>query len=109
MDNNKLGCKRNDAFQDIEMLTMNAKEARQLILSKILERNQDGEYLSNSWLDPVQAGRVGGGGGSGVPPPVGAFEEAAASSHLLWARGRRRRLRGGCSGSGGGGPPRVGA
>jgi auxin responsive GH3 family protein len=38
MDNNKLGCKRNDALQELEMLTVNAKEAQQPILSKILEK-----------------------------------------------------------------------
>jgi auxin responsive GH3 family protein len=37
MDNNKLGCKRNDALQELEMLTVNAKEAQQPTLSKILE------------------------------------------------------------------------
>jgi hypothetical protein len=38
MDNNKVGCKRNDALQELEMLTVNAKEAQQPILSKILEK-----------------------------------------------------------------------
>ena len=30
MDNNELGCKQNDALQELEMLTVNAKEAQQL-------------------------------------------------------------------------------
>lgn len=46
MDNNELGCKQSDALQELEMLTVNAKEAQQLILTKILERNQASEYLS---------------------------------------------------------------
>lgn len=46
MDKNKLGYKRSDALQELEMLTVNAKEAQELILTKILERNQASEYLS---------------------------------------------------------------
>lgn len=45
MDGNKLGYKGNDALQELEMLTVNAKEAQELILTKILERNQATEYL----------------------------------------------------------------
>jgi auxin responsive GH3 family protein len=45
MDNKKPCYKRNDALQELEMLTVNAKEAQQLILTNILERNQASEYL----------------------------------------------------------------
>lgn len=45
MDNNKPCYKINDALQELEMLAVNAKEAQQLILTKILERNQASEYL----------------------------------------------------------------
>uniref|UniRef100_A0A0D9X2S7 Indole-3-acetic acid-amido synthetase GH3.9 n=1 Tax=Leersia perrieri TaxID=77586 RepID=A0A0D9X2S7_9ORYZ len=38
--------KGNDALQELEMLTMNAKEVQEFILMKILERNQATEYLS---------------------------------------------------------------
>lgn len=41
----ELGYKGNDAIQELGMLTVNAKEAQELILTKkILERNQATEY-----------------------------------------------------------------
>lgn len=47
MDKNKLGYKRSDALQELEMLTVNAKEAQELILTKILERNQATLHCEN--------------------------------------------------------------
>lgn len=46
MDEHKLGCKGNDVLQELEILTMNAKAAQELILRKILEKNQATEYLN---------------------------------------------------------------
>ncbi|CAL5084816.1 unnamed protein product [Urochloa decumbens] len=46
MDEHKLGYKGNDVLQELEMLTMNAKAAQELILRKILEKNQATEYLN---------------------------------------------------------------
>ncbi|KAF0907693.1 hypothetical protein E2562_020455 [Oryza meyeriana var. granulata] len=45
MDDNKLDYK-GEALQELEMLTVNAKEAQEFILMKILESNQATEYLS---------------------------------------------------------------
>jgi auxin responsive GH3 family protein len=46
MDEHKLGCKGSDVLQELEILTMNAKAAQELILGKILEKNQATEYLN---------------------------------------------------------------
>jgi len=46
MDEHKLGYKGNDVLQDLEILTMNAKAAQELILRKILEKNHVTEYLN---------------------------------------------------------------
>jgi auxin responsive GH3 family protein len=45
MDNNKLGCKRTDSLEELEMLTVNVKKVQHLILSKIVQRNHASEYL----------------------------------------------------------------
>lgn len=46
MDEQKLGYKRNDVLQELEILTLNAKAAQELILRKILEKNHVTEYLN---------------------------------------------------------------
>jgi auxin responsive GH3 family protein len=46
MDDHNLDYKGSGALEELEMLTVNAKEAQELILTKILERNQATEYLS---------------------------------------------------------------
>lgn len=46
MDERKLGYKGNDVLQELEILTIDAKAAQEVILSKILEKNQATEYLN---------------------------------------------------------------
>ncbi|KAJ1292352.1 hypothetical protein BS78_02G385700 [Paspalum vaginatum] len=46
MDEHKLGYNGNDVLQELEILTMNAKAAQELILRKILEKNHATEYLN---------------------------------------------------------------
>ena len=40
MDEHKLGYKGNGVLQELEILTINAKAEQEVILSKILEKNQ---------------------------------------------------------------------
>lgn len=46
MDEHKLGYKGSDVLQELEILTINAKTAQEVILSKILEKNRATEYLN---------------------------------------------------------------
>ena len=48
MDEHKLGYKGNDVLQDLEILTMNAKAAQELILRKSLEKNQPSKNITTA-------------------------------------------------------------